>query len=137
MEEVDMPSIKRKAYCNMIVRGVTRILGLRAITDEEMVAAGIDLGSVGEVTYGKSSQNAKWGTEATKKAEELWGWLMNIWGDAISASDDLERRTTWVNDGETVPGRRDHNKLSEKQVHFHHKTIKRDFEEYENRSTEN
>ena len=51
IDEVDIPSVMKSAFSNMIVRGVTALLGLKNLTWEQLNQLGIK--KVHRVTYGK------------------------------------------------------------------------------------
>ena len=53
MSEVDETNIKKSAYTNFMVNVITRLLGLRNLTWEQVSAGGIDRSKTGHVTYGK------------------------------------------------------------------------------------
>lgn len=49
--EIDETNIRKAAYSNMLVNGITRILGIRNLTWEELTASGIDRAKVQGVNY--------------------------------------------------------------------------------------
>lgn len=57
MSEIDETNIRKAAYSNMVVNGVTRILGIRNLTWDQVKAAGIDQSKAPKVTYDKKSQS--------------------------------------------------------------------------------
>jgi len=61
--EIDRNDIKKAAYTNLLGNGITRMLGLRNLTWEEVENAGIDQSKVGKVDYGKA--------EMTEEAKDL------------------------------------------------------------------
>lgn len=64
IQDVDIASIKKKAYTNFLGNGITRLLGLRGLTWENLKGGNIEAGS--QVTYKK--QETK--NEAPKEAEK-------------------------------------------------------------------
>jgi hypothetical protein len=54
--EIDRGDLKKSAYTNCIGNGVTRLLGIRAMTWEEVRAGGVDTAKVGKVTYNDSGK---------------------------------------------------------------------------------
>lgn len=48
---IDKGDVKKAAYTNLLGSGITRILGLRNLTWEELQAAGIEQGAVGRVDF--------------------------------------------------------------------------------------
>lgn len=55
--EIDETNIRKAAYSNMVVNGVTRILGIRNLTWDQVKASGIDPSKSAKVTYDKKSQS--------------------------------------------------------------------------------
>lgn len=58
LSEIDETNIIRKAYTNAEVNGVTRILGLRNLTWEELEEAGVERGNTHTVNFKNTSQEA-------------------------------------------------------------------------------
>lgn len=56
MSEVDETNIKKAAYSNFIVNVITRLLGLRNLTWDQVKAGGIDPEKAGKVRYGIISE---------------------------------------------------------------------------------
>lgn len=54
--EIDKGDVKKSAYTNCIGNGITRLLGIRNITWEELELAGIKKESVGKVDYKKDGK---------------------------------------------------------------------------------
>lgn len=57
LSEIDETNIRKAAYSNMVVNGVTRILGIRNLTWEEVKAGGIDKTKTPKVNYDKKEQD--------------------------------------------------------------------------------
>jgi len=51
LDEVDIPSVKKAAYTNCIVNGITRLIGLRKMTWDDLRAAKIDVNKIPKVDY--------------------------------------------------------------------------------------
>lgn len=68
MSEISEPNIKRKAYNNMVMNGITRLLGLRNMTWEE-VESKIDRGKVAGYKYG--SRKADTSQKANKEKGDI------------------------------------------------------------------
>jgi hypothetical protein len=75
IEDVDEVRIMQKAYNNLIVNAVKRVLGLRSLTWEDLKGAGIGEGSVGKVTYAKTGAGG--GKISKPQANRLWAILQN------------------------------------------------------------
>lgn len=56
--EIDKGDLKKAAYTNCIGNGITRLLGLRNLTWEDLKEAGITKDSVGRVDYKKNGKTA-------------------------------------------------------------------------------
>lgn len=57
LSEIDETNIRKAAYSNMVVNGVTRILGIRNLTWEEVKDGGIDKSKAPKVNYDKKEQD--------------------------------------------------------------------------------
>lgn len=53
LSEIDETNIRKAAYSNMVVNGVSRILGIRNLTWDEVRSGGIDPKKSAKVSYGK------------------------------------------------------------------------------------
>jgi len=51
--EIDRADVKKSAYTNCINNGITRLLGIRNLTWEQVKGSGIEQGKSGSVSYGK------------------------------------------------------------------------------------
>jgi hypothetical protein len=54
--EIDKGDVKKSAYTNLIGNGITRLLGIRNLTWEDLEVAGITKGNVGRVDYKKNGK---------------------------------------------------------------------------------
>lgn len=54
--EIDKGDVKKSAYTNLIGNGITRLLGIRNLTWEDLEVAGITKGNVGRVDYKKDGK---------------------------------------------------------------------------------
>lgn len=54
--EIDKGDVKKSAYTNLIGNGITRLLGIRNLTWEDLEVAGIMKGNVGRVDYKKDGK---------------------------------------------------------------------------------
>ena len=57
--EIDHGDLKKSAYTNCIANGITRILGIRNLTWDEVRSGGIDQEKAGKVEYKGTSSNAE------------------------------------------------------------------------------
>ena len=67
LSEIDETNIRKAAYSNMVVNGVTRILGIRNLTWDEVKEGGIDPSKTSKVTYGKGGNGGGKISEAQAK----------------------------------------------------------------------
>ena len=67
LSEIDETNIRKAAYSNMVVNGVTRILGIRNLTWEEVKGGGIDPSKASKVSYGKGGNGGGKISEAQGK----------------------------------------------------------------------
>jgi len=132
--EVDITNIEKSAYTNFIVNGVTRFLGLRNPTWEELKEFGIDKEKVAKVKYKSGKKSSKWDDDQRKKAERITDFLLaDADGDKKIAADSLEKLTTFTaKDGKTVKGKRVPGNLSGKQVDILFEKLESKILEFEN-----
>ena len=75
LSQLDEPSIAKAAYTNMVVNGITHLLGLRNITWEQLSAVGIRQDGIAKVDYqaGKQggSKKADMSSEGKSKLDEI------------------------------------------------------------------
>lgn len=57
LSEIDETNIRKAAYSNMVVNGVTRILGIRNLTWEDLERGKIDISKIQKVTYDKGKKD--------------------------------------------------------------------------------
>ena len=67
LSEIDETNIRKAAYSNMVVNGITRILGIRNLTWEEVRAGGIDPNKASKVSYAKGGNGGGKISEAQAK----------------------------------------------------------------------
>ena len=63
LSEIDECNITKKAYTNMVGRGITTILGIRNLTWEEINSGGVNRNSTSKVSYAQGSKGGKATTE--------------------------------------------------------------------------
>jgi hypothetical protein len=129
VSEIDRGDVKKSAYTNCTANGVTRLLGIRNLTWEDLAAAGIDKDKTSSIDYGKKEMSEK-GADAIKEIGKL---LIEMAGnDKIKAADLLEEATTFKGkDGKEVKGRRSLKGLSEKQAPVTLHKVKKMYKEWE------
>lgn len=126
--EIDRGDVRKAAYTNCIANGVTRILGIRNMTWDDLKTAGIDREKAGKVDYKKTEVSP----EAKTKLDDLNKMLMQMANNnAEKASLLLEGYTSFVNSsGKTVPGKKALTELSEKMIPVTHGKVKKDYDEW-------
>lgn len=113
--EVDRSNVKKSAYTNCIVNGITRILGIRNLTWEDISAAKIDVSKIATISYlGKTEMTE----DAKKMRDEISAILKEMsGGDAQKASKILQDSTSFVGrDGTKVQGKKSVDEISEKAM---------------------
>jgi hypothetical protein len=138
LSQIDEPSVMKAAHTNLIVNGITHMLGLRNLTWEQLEQAGIDTDKIQKVEYeagGKGgSQEKNLPEKAKKKRDEMKKWIFEMCnGDIEASQNDMIERSTWVSkkDGkeEVVKGRLI-NQWTEKQINMHYEKIKKEYEDF-------
>ena len=107
--EIDKGDVKKSAYTNLIGNGITRLLGIRNLTWEEVTAGGIDKSKTGHVTYkGAKDQNVNSDVSATRQEynQRVEEALKRLYAEDKGAmKTKVIELTTWTNNkGETVKG---------------------------------
>jgi hypothetical protein len=124
--EIDKGNVKKAAYTNCIGNGITRLLGLRNLSNEDVQGAGIDTTKSAKVEYQKP--------EMSKDAQEMRAQILKMLeeiaeGDPMKVLDYLEMATEFVGkDGKEVRGKRDLSKVSEKQLPVTYGKVKESYE---------
>lgn len=135
LSEIDINDIKKKSLTNMLNRGLKSLLGMSfsweeiaeatggRITREKCVGVKHDKGKQGGSTDSPDTAGIR--SEIRKMILEMVG------GDEGVAKDYLKEKTTWKDkDGKTVPGKTNLDTVSEKQLSYLLKDVKKDYEEY-------
>ena len=144
--EIDRNDVKKAAYTNLLGNGITRLLGLRNLTWEEVESSGIKKDTTAKVKYGTAEMSDE-GKDQRKKIGDMI--LEMAEDDKEKASELLIKFTSFVNkDGKVVKGKSSLKDISEKAMPVTYGKVKkayeawktgekdaedleRDFEEYE------
>jgi hypothetical protein len=116
--EIDLKDIQVAAYSNLMMNGITRILGIRNLDWDTLRTAGLDCDAVSKVIYKKKTTNTNgFGREATTGIDitPFWKYLKNnnatpqaptlikkyfgkptILKDALKTQDDLDKLLIFV-----------------------------------------
>jgi len=126
--EIDRNDVKKAALTNLIGNGVTRILGIRNLTWEELEAAGIKRDKTVKVDYGKAEMTS----EAKDLRDKIGSMLMEMAGsNKAAASKLLTKYTSFVGkDGKEVKGKSSLAGLSEKAIPVTYGKVKEAYEEW-------
>jgi len=133
--EIDRNDVKKAAYTNLLGNGITRILGIRNLTWEDVRAGGITQEAVSRVEYNKAEQSE----EAKNYKKEIGRMILEMTGgDREKAKEKLLEITTFTGkDGKVVEGKRELDKLSERQAEVTYGKVKKAYEEWQKGMNEN
>lgn len=112
--EIDKSDVKKSAYTNCIGNGITRLLGIRNLTWEELQESGISVEGVARVEY----RQAEEGKETKDLREEIRHMILEMTeGNQAKAKTMLIHFTSFKGkDGKDVKGKATINELTEKQI---------------------
>ena len=133
LSEVDEANIMKAAYSNMIVNGVTRVLGIRNLTWEQVESFGINRSKVAKVEYRSRKGNGKASVEGPSEDEmrrKIGDMLLEIAeGDKERAKSLLEAVSSFEGrDGNTVPGVSSLAELSGARLQVVYGKVKKEYE---------
>ena len=92
MSEIDETNIMKAAYTNMTTNGITRLLGLRNMTWDEVRGAGIDQSKAGKVDYSKKVEDES--KETAEKRKKKIQEIANMLGEIFN--NDKEQMATAI-----------------------------------------
>lgn len=126
--DVTKENIVKSALTNLVVNGVTRVLGIRKMNADDLKGYGVDIDKIGGFEYGSGKARGGNMTPALElKRDELWKWLCEIHGgDVDKAKADLKKMTAF-ND---YTGQDDYKRLTEKQIERKHGEIKGRYDKF-------
>lgn len=126
--EIDKGDVMKAAFTNCVGNGVTRLLGIRNLTYEDLQEAGIDPAKIGKVEYKKQEMS----TEAQGQREEIRKMLEEMsGGDPKLFAAGLQKYTSFTGkDGQEVKGKTKIEDLSEKAVPVTYGKIKKAYDEW-------
>jgi len=107
LSDFDETNIKKAAYSNLMVNGITRVLGIRNLTWEDLEPFGIKKSDCARVEYGKGAQGGKTASadDVTKQTELGNIILEKCGGDIECAKKKLVEITAFKGrDNKMVPG---------------------------------
>jgi len=128
-DEVDRQDVRKSAYTNCIGNGVTRLLGIRNLTWEEVEEYGsFKRGQASRVEY----QRQEMSEEAQDQRAEIRRMILELSGDdSDTAKEMLYGLTSFTaKDGRFVAGKRLVTELSERQVPVTYGKVKKAYEQW-------
>jgi hypothetical protein len=136
LPEVDETNIMKAAYSNMMVNGITRLLGIRNLTWEQLEKYGINKDGVSKVEY-RNGGHTVTDEEKTKQDEVAKMLLELCYGDQEAAKKQLLAITEFVaKDNTKVAGVDNPRKLSGIRLTIAHNKIKQSYEEFKTKDKE-
>jgi len=130
LSEVDEPNILKAAYSNMLMNGVTRLLGIRNLTWEQLKGFGIDPNKVARVEYGYKTKQAS--PDEKKKQEEISSMCMLMTEKnrekAVAYLRELSKFT--AKDKTKVPGVTSTKVLTGTRLDIVHHKTKEEYQKY-------
>lgn len=123
--EVDKTLIEKSALCNLVVNGVTRVLGLRKMSAEDLKGYGIDVDKIAGFEYGSGkAASGRLSPAEEQKRDEIKKMLVEMaGGDEKKALEHLKSRTAF-ND---YKGCESWDRLTPKQLVFQYERVKGDY----------
>jgi hypothetical protein len=127
--EIDRTNVNKAAYTNCIGNGITRLLGIRNLTYDDLKAAGIDPEKMGKVEYAKPELS----DEAKEQKAEIRRMILEMASnDTKVACQMLANLTKFTTkDGKQVPGKTNIDSLSEKAIPVTYGKVKTAYEEWQ------
>ncbi|MBT9166759.1 MAG: hypothetical protein DDT19_00083 [Syntrophomonadaceae bacterium] len=124
--EIDRNDVKKAAYTNLLGNGITRILGLRGLTWDDLKATNIDKSKVDRVEYEKKEMSE----EAKELRKKIGDMLLEMaGGDKEKAGELLSEYTAFTaKDGSIVLGKTSLADLTEKAMKPTYGRVKKAYE---------
>jgi len=130
LPEVDETNIMKAAYSNMMVNGITRLLGIRNLTWEQLEKYGIKKDAVSRVDYRNGGHTVT--DEEKTKQDEIAKMLLELcYGDQEAAKEQLIAITEFKGkDGKMVSGLDHPRKLTGKRLAIAYDKVKKSYDEF-------
>lgn len=131
--EIDRGDVKKAAYTNCIGNGITRLLGIRNLTWDDLATAGIKKEDVHKIEYGKAEMSG----EAKDQRKAIGEMILEmVKGDKEAAAVELKNYTSFVGrDGKEVIGKSKLDGLSEKMIPVTYGKVKKYYDEWKKGTT--
>jgi len=132
--EINENYVRKSAYTNLLGNGITRLLGLRNLTWEDLKGSGIEAGRVSKVSYKKKEMKK----EIKDLRDKIGSMLLEMSGnDKKMASELLEGYTFFIaKDGEKVRGKKSLSELTEKSMPVTYGKIKEEYKKWKEETKE-
>ena len=134
LSEIDRNDVKKAAYTNLLGNGITRILGIRNLTWEELENAGIHRNTTTTIDYKKPERS-----EGIKDLRaELERMLLEMAGNSkVEMAKLLMKFTSFIaKDDKEVQGKSNISDLSEKAIPVTYGKVKEVYEQWKVAKTE-
>ena len=130
ISEIDKGDVKKAAYTNCIGNGITRLLGLRNLSWDDLKIASIKKEDVGKITYNNDTPEMSEDAKNHKiRIEEMLSEMCE--GDAVKTQACLLKITSFKGaDGKTIVGKTSVDDLSEKAVTVTYGKVKAEYEKW-------
>jgi len=132
--EINENNVRKAAYTNLLGNGITRLLGLRNLTWEDLKVSGIEKSKVGRVEYKKKEMKK----EAKELRDKIGSMLLEMSGkDTKMASKLLESITFFIaKDGKKVEGKKSLSELTEKSIPVIYGKVKEEYKKWKEEEKE-
>ncbi len=129
LSQVDETNIMKSAYTNMIANGITRLLGIRNLTWEQLKEFGVDQEKAAKVQYGGKKATDD---EVTKWQNEIDKWLLEMcYNDKNKALNYLITLTAFTaKDGKEIAGVNTVKRLTGQRLNIAHSNAKKEYENW-------
>lgn len=122
-DQIDKADVMKGAYTNCIGNGITRLLGIRNLSWEELGTAGFTKEKAGRVEFKTKAEATP---EETTKITQIWDWLLTLAeGNETVARTYLADVTKFSSGGKDIPGVTDHTKLRGQRLNIAYGKIER------------
>ena len=131
IEEINESDVMMAAYSNFVVQGVTRLLGIRGITLDDLKQHGLDVAKIEKVDFrteysDKMTDEQK---EVLAAVDKMLSILAN--NDPEAKKKMLQQATEWTTQqGEKVPGKSNIKEVTSKQLPYLYRRIRNQFVAY-------
>jgi len=133
LKDVDMTNICKKSYTNFFVNGVTRFVGIRNLTWEELRTHGIDKAKIVTVEYKSGKKSSKWEGNHKSLAKRIGDFILaDCDGDKKLASQKLKELTSFKKGDKLIPGKTHIKNLSGIQIEILFKKLQDKIRKFEN-----